>query len=160
MGDVGATLQFLEGQPCVEMRKVAITGFCWGGRVTWTPARPIPSFKAGVAWYGQHGAAAGRAGRSRAGSGRSTMSASLHCAGAGPLRRQGPAGAGQSRRCAQALAAAGKTDSEIIVYPDAGHGFHADYRASYNAADAEDGWTRLLAFFAANGVAPRPFRAG
>jgi carboxymethylenebutenolidase len=59
-----------------------------------------------------------------------------------------------------ALAKAGKTDSEIILYPDAGHGFHADYRPSYNAADAADGWTRMLAFFAAHGVAPRPYGPG
>ncbi len=54
-----------------------------------------------------------------------------------------------------ALKAAGKTGSSIHVYPDAGHGFHADYRDSYVEADAKDGWSRLLAFFAANGVAPR-----
>ena len=50
--------------------------------------------------------------------------------------------------------------SEIIVYQDAGNGFHADYRASYNETDAKDGWSRLLAFFAVNGVLPRPFRFG
>jgi carboxymethylenebutenolidase len=57
----------------------------------------------------------------------------------------------------EALAAAGKSTSEIIVYPDAGHGFHADYRSSYNAADAADGWRRMLAFLAARGLAPRAF---
>ena len=59
-----------------------------------------------------------------------------------------------------ALQAAGKTGTEINVYADAGHGFHADYRASYNEADARDGWSRLLAFFAVNGVLPRPFMRG
>jgi len=53
-----------------------------------------------------------------------------------------------------ALAAAGKTGSDFVVYPDASHGFHADYRPSYNEADAKDGWSRLLAFFAANGAGP------
>jgi len=42
--------------------------------------------------------------------------------------------------------------SEIVVYPDAQHGFHADYRASYNQADAQDGWTRLIAWFHQHGV--------
>ena len=46
-----------------------------------------------------------------------------------------------------ALAAAGRTDSQIILYDDAPHGFHADYRASYREADAKDGWRRLLALF-------------
>jgi len=57
----------------------------------------------------------------------------------------------------EVLIAAGKAGSEIILYPDAGHGFHADYRDSYNAADAKDGWTRMLAFLAKNGVGPRRF---
>ena len=52
-----------------------------------------------------------------------------------------------------AIKAAGKTGSSLHVYPDAKHGFHADYRSSYNEADAKDGWARMLAFFQANGVA-------
>jgi carboxymethylenebutenolidase len=59
----------------------------------------------------------------------------------------------------EALKKAGKTGSSIHVYPDAGHGFHADYRDSYVEADAKDGWSRLLAFYAANGAAPRPYKA-
>jgi hypothetical protein len=51
-----------------------------------------------------------------------------------------------------ALDAAHKTGTEIIVYPDAQHGFHADYRPSYNEADAQDGWMRMLAHFALNGA--------
>ena len=51
-----------------------------------------------------------------------------------------------------ALKAAGKTTSDIIVYPGVQHGFHADYRPSYDKAAAEDGWKKMLAFFAANGV--------
>ncbi|MFX5689071.1 dienelactone hydrolase family protein, partial [Acinetobacter baumannii] len=51
-----------------------------------------------------------------------------------------------------ALKAAGKTGSDRHVYADAQHGFHADYRASYNEADAKDGWARMLAHFKANGV--------
>jgi carboxymethylenebutenolidase len=43
-------------------------------------------------------------------------------------------------------------NTQIIVYPDAQHGFNADYRPSYNAADAQDGWQRMLAWFNAHGV--------
>lgn len=53
-----------------------------------------------------------------------------------------------------ALKAAGKDDSQIIVYPDAQHGFHADYRETYNEASAKDGWSRLLAHFTTNHAAP------
>ncbi|HEY0107338.1 MAG TPA: dienelactone hydrolase family protein, partial [Rhizomicrobium sp.] len=52
----------------------------------------------------------------------------------------------------KALAAAGNTASRIDVFPDAQHGFNADYRPSYNEKDAKDGWTRMLAWFGANGV--------
>ena len=51
-----------------------------------------------------------------------------------------------------AMKASGKK-GEIVVYPDADHGFNADYRPSYNKAAAEDGWKRMLAWFKANGVA-------
>jgi len=51
-----------------------------------------------------------------------------------------------------ALKSAGKTNAEIIVYPEAQHGFHADYRPRYSKADAEDGWHRLLEHFRRNGV--------
>ncbi len=103
-------------------------------------------FKAGVAWYGRMvpPPTGGDPGRVVAGD-RCRATAR---AGAGPLRRQGCTSQPVSRPCGRPCAAAHKTDSEIIVYPDAGHGFHADYRDSYNAADATDGWTRMLAFFA------------
>ena len=52
----------------------------------------------------------------------------------------------------EALKAAGKTGFELITYPDAEHGFHADYRPSYNEKDAKDGWARLLAHFRKHGV--------
>ena len=54
-----------------------------------------------------------------------------------------------------ALAAARRKGSEIVVYPQAQHGFHADYRASYDAGAAVDGWSRMLLHFAANKVAPK-----
>jgi carboxymethylenebutenolidase len=40
----------------------------------------------------------------------------------------------------------------VILYPDADHGFLADYRPSYNQAAATDAWARLLAHFKASGV--------
>lgn len=52
----------------------------------------------------------------------------------------------------QALRAA-NAEADIIVYPDAGHAFHADYRPSYHEESAQDGWQRMLAWFQKNGVA-------
>ena len=51
----------------------------------------------------------------------------------------------------QAIRAA-NADAEIVVYPEAGHAFNADYRPSYNAEAAADGWKRMLEFFAHYGV--------
>ena len=68
------------------------------------------------------------------------------------LRRQGHQHPGRHVHEAEAKAkAAGKT-VEIVIYPDAPHGFHADYRPSYRQADAEDGWKRALAWFKRYGV--------
>jgi carboxymethylenebutenolidase len=127
---------------------LGITGFCWGGRIVWLYAAHSPQLKAGVAWYGrlvgeksdlqpQHPI---------------DVAAKLK---APVLGLYGGADAGipmeTVERMRQALKAAGKP-SEIIVYPDTPHAFHADYRPSYRKGPAEDGWKRLQAWFKKNGV--------
>ena len=131
-----------------DAKRVAITGFCYGGRITWLYAAHNPEVKAGVAWYG---------------------------------RLQGVAGANQPKHPidlvkelkAPVLGLYGGKDqgiptsdvedmqndlkgaqskSEIVIYPEAPHGFHADYRQSYRKEAAEDGWKRMLEWFAKNGV--------
>lgn len=152
MGDVAAALAYLEKQNCVDARRMAITGFCYGGGVTWLACETFPALKCGVAWYGRMAPPAG-APANPARYWPIERVASLHApvlglyGGKDQLADSVPA-------MRAALAAAGKTDSEIVVYPDAGHGFHADYRASYVDADARDGWKHMLAFFAGHGVAP------
>jgi len=155
MSDVGLALRYLEAQPYVDRRKLAITGFCWGGKVVWSACETYPDLKAGVAWYGQM-APAGAAPPDPA---HPRLWPIEHVAelkapvlglygGKDPLSQAAPA-------MRAALEKAGKTRTQIHVYPDAGHGFHADYRDSYVEADAKDGWRRMLAFFAENGVTPR-----
>jgi carboxymethylenebutenolidase len=153
MSDVGATLKFLESQPFVYARDLAITGFCWGGGVTWLACETYPDFKAGVAWYGKMVRPTGAPDDPRR-LWPAEMAAQLKAPVLGLYGADDKLAAGAPQMRA-ALAAAGKTETQIIVYPDAGHGFHADYRASYNRADAEDGWKRMLAFFAAHGVRRR-----
>ncbi len=157
MGDVGATLDFLDRQSFVEPGHIAITGFCWGGRVVWLACEQFPRIKAGVAWYGQMGPAA----TSKPAPGRmwpidNVAHLTAPVLGLYGAKDQLSALAPAMR---EALVKAGKTSSEIIVYPDAGHGFHADYRESYVEADAKDGWTRMLSHFRRFGVAPKPFHA-
>ena len=152
MGDVGAALAFLKAQPYVDPGRLAITGFCWGGGTTWLACEHFADLRAGVAWYGKMVRPEGLA-DDPARLWPAEHAADLKAPVLGLYGAKDGLAAGIPAMRA-ALAAAGKTDSEIIVYPDAGHGFHADYRASYNAADAADGWTRMLAFFATHGVAP------
>jgi len=152
IGDVDAAVHWLKAQNFVDASRMAVTGYCWGGRVTWLACEEFSDFKAGVAWYGQLEPGAGRpADEARLYPVR--LAASLKAPVLGLYAGQDPLSNGIPDMKA-ALAAAGKTGSDFVVYPDASHGFHADYRPSYNEADAKDGWSRLLAFFAANGAGP------
>lgn len=138
-GDVRATTDWLAAQRFANAQRTGITGFCWGGAVVWRSAMVNPAIKAGVAWYGRLGTLIPRA-------------AELHAPVLG-LYASDDKGIPQTDVAAMraALATAGKRD-DIIVYPGTQHGFHADYRDSYNAAAATDGWKRLLAFMKAHGV--------
>ncbi|WP_337187808.1 dienelactone hydrolase family protein [Phenylobacterium sp.] len=149
-GDVGAALAWLKAQPFADAKRVAITGYCWGGAVTWEAVARFPEFKAGVAWYG------------RLTSGMATdpdnknpldLAGELKAPVLG-LYAEKDSGIPLTdvEKMKAALKAAGKTDSDIVVYPDAQHGFHADYRPSYKQDAAEDGWARMLAFFKQHGV--------
>jgi carboxymethylenebutenolidase len=156
MGDVGAALSWLSSRPFVDGSKIAITGFCYGGGVTWLACEQFPRIKVGVAWYGKMVRPAGTADDpNRLWPAEHVDHLHVPVLGLYGAKDGLAAGVPAMR---DALAKAGKAGSEIIVYPDAGHGFHADYRSSYNAADAADGWARMLAFFAAHDVAPRPYR--
>jgi carboxymethylenebutenolidase len=158
LDDIGVTIAFLKSAPYVEARKLAITGFCWGGRFVWLACETYPDFKAGVSWYGQLAPLPGQP-ADTAHLWPIQHVADLHCPVLGLYGGKDPL-SGSADAMRAALRAAGKSGSDIIVYADAGHGFHADYRASYVAADAKDGWRRMLAFFAVNGDLPRPYRAG
>lgn len=156
MGDVGATLRFLKAARYVNAAEIVVTGFCWGGGVTWLACEEFTDFKAGVAWYGRMVPPASGGDPNRLWP--SKLVDQLHAPVLGLYgAKDGLAASVPAMR--RALAAAHKTASEIVVYPDAGHGFHADYRDSYNAADAKDGWTRMLDFFAKHGVRPRSYSA-
>ena len=147
MKDLDSTVAWAEANKG-DTKRLAVTGFCYGGRITWLYAAHSTGVKAGVAWYG---------------------------------RLQGVSGANQPKHPidlvkelkAPVLGLYGGKDqgiplsdvddmqsdlksaqskSEIFVYPEAPHGFNADYRQSYRKDAAEDGWNKMLAWFAANGV--------
>jgi carboxymethylenebutenolidase len=129
--------------------KLAVTGFCWGGRIVWLYAAHNPKVKAGVAWYGRLvGDPSPMTPKHPV-----DVAASLKAPVLGLYaEKDGGIPLASVDRMREALSTA-KGKSEIIVYPGAQHGFHADYRPSYSKKDAEDGWQRLLDFFKKNGAA-------
>lgn len=135
-----------------DANKLAITGFCWGGRITWLYAAHQPKLKAGVAWYGR------LVGNATA----QTPSHPLALVGnlkAPVLGLYGAADTGipldtvDKMKASLAGGPAMAKASEFVVYPDAPHAFHADYRPSFRKEAAEDGWQRLLAWLKRHGVA-------
>ena len=136
-----------------DVKRVGITGFCWGGRVTWLSSAKLPQVRAGVAWYGRL-------------VGDKTPNSPSHPIDhaaemkAPVLGLYGAADTGISLESVelmkQALAAAKNNKaaqaSRFEVYPDAPHAFHADYRATYREGPAKDGWAKCLAWFKQQGV--------
>ena len=156
MNDIQATSGWLGRQGFVNKRKMAITGFCWGGAQVWLACERFGDFRCGVAWYG-------RLSRPAAGQFLSEPERDWPLELAGYLKApvlglyggkdQGiPAADIEAMRAK--LREFEKEGSDLIVYPDAQHGFHADYRASYDPAAAQNGWRRMIDFFNENGVRP------
>ena len=130
---------------------IAETGFCRGGRNTWLYATHNANLKAAVAWYGPIKGATSEIQPQVV----LDVADKLKCPLLGLYGEKDTGIAVPDVKEAEAKArAAGKT-VEIVVYPDAPHGFHADYRPSYRQADAEDGWKRMLDWFKRYGVVPK-----
>ena len=151
MGDLDACVGWARAQGA-DTSKLGVTGFCWGGRITWLYTAHNPAVKAGVAWYGRlvgtaspltpahpvelagrlHGPVLGLYGGQDGGIPLDTVD---------KMKSSLAAGNPAARR------------SEFVVYPDAPHAFHADYRPSFRKEAAEDGWKRCVAWFKTHGVA-------
>jgi carboxymethylenebutenolidase len=138
-----------------NVAKVAITGFCWGGRITWLYAAHGP-VKAGVAWYGRLvGTASALTPKHPLDLASSIKAPVLGLYGGQdggiPLTTVNQMKDALADAAGQGNKATGR--SEFTVYRDAPHAFHADYRPSYRKEPAEDGFKRALAWFKTNGVA-------
>ena len=150
MADLDATVAWASRNGG-NAQKLAITGFCWGGRITWLYAAHQPQLKAGVAWYGRL-------------VGNTTAQTPAHpLALASQLKAPvlglyGAADTGipldtvEKMKTALALGPGAAKSSEFVVYPEAPHAFHADYRPSYRKAAADDGWQRMLNWFKKQGA--------
>jgi carboxymethylenebutenolidase len=138
-----------------NLKKVGITGFCWGGRITWLYAEQSKNVKAAVAWYGRLvGTASPLTPRSPL-----DLASGLNAPVLGLYGGQdGGIPLTTINQMKDALAQAGTKGnaaaraSEFVVYKDAPHAFHADYRPSYRKEAAEDGFAKALAWFKTHGV--------
>jgi len=143
LSDLDAAVAWAEASGAGDASRLAVTGFCWGGRTTWIYAAHSDRLKAAVPWYG-----------------RLNQDPT-------PLQPRNPLMVAGRHKCPVLGLYGGKDASipvevvermraasgcEIVLYPDAGHGFFADYRPSYNPAAAEDAWKRMLEFFRQHGV--------
>jgi carboxymethylenebutenolidase len=149
MSDLDDTARWAASSQNGNAAKLAITGFCWGGRIAWLYAAHNPDVKAGAAWYGRLvGPTDELHPRNPIDIAPSLKAPVLGLYGG---QDQGiPLASIEQMRAA--LKAAGNP-SELIVYPDAGHAFNADYRPSYRQGPAEDAWKRMLEWFKRYGVA-------
>lgn len=150
MADLDATVKWA-GANGGDVSKLGVTGFCWGGRQVWLYAAHNPAVKAGVAWYGRLVGQNSELNPKHP----VDVAAGLH----GPvLGLYGAADTGipldtvDKMKAALAGGNAAAKASTFVVYPDAPHAFHADYRPSYRKEPAENGWKRALAWFKQHGV--------
>lgn len=151
MGDLDAAVKWAAANGG-DTRKLGVTGFCWGGRHVWLYAAHNPSVKAAVAWYGRLVGQASELNPKHP----VDVAAGLH----GPvLGLYGGADTGipldtiDKMKAVLAAGNAAAKASTFVVYPDAPHAFHADYRPSFRKEPAEDGWKRATAWFKQHGVA-------
>ena len=147
MGDLDASVAWAKANGG-NVDKLGITGFCWGGRITWLYAVHNPAVRAGVAWYGKL-------------VGEKTALNPVHPIDIAAklttpvLGLYGGKDAGISLDTVESMKAAlahGKSGSQFVVFENSGHAFHADYRPSYVEADAKEGWRRCVEWFRTHGV--------
>lgn len=148
MGDLDACVAWAKANGG-NVDKLGITGFCWGGRITWLYSAHNPKVKAGVAWYG------------RLVGDKTTLTPEqpvdiAHKLKVPVLGLYGGKDNGIPLDTVEKMRsglAEGDSKSEIHVFPESGHAFHADYRPSYVEADAKEGWRRCMEWFRQHGVA-------
>jgi carboxymethylenebutenolidase len=148
MGDLDAAAAWAKKDGKGDTSKLAVTGFCWGGRIVWLYAAHNKDLKAGVAWYGRLVGDVDKLHPKHP----VDIAADLK---APVLGLYGAADTGIPVKTVDQMREAlkkAKKEAEIVVYPDTPHAFYADYRPSYRKDKAEDAWKKMLAWFEKHGV--------
>ena len=152
MSDLDAAVKWAEGTGKADTSKLAITGYCWGGRIVWLYSAHNPKLKAGAAWYGRLKAPKGPI---------DTLHPKhpldvVKSLNAPIIGFYGATDTGIPVVDVEAMRDAldkAKKPNNINLYPDTPHGFYADYRSSYRKKQADEAWDKMLVFFKENGVA-------
>jgi carboxymethylenebutenolidase len=147
--DIDSTVAWAKASGKADTARLGVTGFCWGGRQTWLYAIHNPDVKAAVAWYGPLG---GKTDELRP----KTVLEAVKDLKVPVLGLYGGADQGIPNADVEKMKdelKSGNKASEIVLYPDTPHGFHADYRPSYRPEQAKDGWMKLQDWFKKHGVA-------
>jgi carboxymethylenebutenolidase len=148
LSDLDAVLCWAAKSSQGNANRVGITGFCWGGRITWLYAAHNPKIKAGVAWYGRLVGDSTPLTPKQPLDIASTLSVPV-------LGLYGGKDTGiplESVEKVRTRLKSGQSKSKIVIYPEAPHAFFADYRPSYREKEAQDGWKRLQAWFKKQGL--------
>ena len=149
MSDLDATAKWAVASSKGDAARMGVTGFCRGGRHTWVYAAHNPNLKAAVAWYGPVGGAKTDIQPVTV----MDVAPQIKCPLLGLYGGQDPGIPVADVEKARDIAKAAGKEVEIVIYPEAGHAFHADYRPSYRKEAAEDGWRRMQDWFKRHGVA-------
>ncbi len=142
--DLSATADHARRQPQARADQVGVTGFCWGGSTTIQFAAHYKDLKAAVVWYGPPG----RPYKDDPPKSGFDVAQDIACPFLGLFGEEDQNPAPVDIRRFEEMLKMHNKNVEIVIYPKAGHAFHADYRPSYRPEAAKDGWTRCLAWFA------------
>ena len=133
-------------------KRMAVTGYCWGGRMAWLYAAHSKAIKAAVAWYGRLVGTPSSLSPTHP----MDLVGNLNAPVLGLYGRADTGIPMESLALMQNKLRDSKNKAakacNFVTYEDTGHAFHADYRATYSKFPAENGWEHALAWFKQHGV--------
>jgi carboxymethylenebutenolidase len=144
LGDAAAAIDWAKKRPGARADRVGVTGWCWGGSTAIQVAATNPDIKAAVAWYGPPARPYPDSPNPVTGF---DLAKDIKVPFLGLFGETDKSPTPEDAKRFGELVSQHNKNVEIVVYPAVGHGFHADYRPSYNVAAAGDAWKRCIGWF-------------
>lgn len=148
MADIDSTVAFAKASGKANTSRLGIVGYCWGGRTVWLYANHNPAVKAGVAYYGL---LAGLKGPNKPAD-PVDVAANIKVPVLGLYAGEDSFVPDEVVDKMRNELGKGSSGSEIVVFPAVNHGFHADYRPTYDRRAATYAWKLTLDWFKERGV--------